>query len=210
MRILPFGDRGLLAELDDLGQALALLGQLQRDRPAGVTDLVPAARTVLVVVDPERFTLESARRWIERAEAAEPIPAASTTTRRHVIPVLYDGTDLAPLADELGLTVLELIAAHSGRDWTVAFGGFAPGFAYLSPAADGSAPWPEIPRLAAPRAVVPAGSVAAAGGFSGVYPRASPGGWRLLGTTEVPLWDARRTQPALLAPGDTVRFEARR
>ncbi|NQX29756.1 allophanate hydrolase subunit 1 [Microbacteriaceae bacterium VKM Ac-2854] len=203
MRILPYGERALLAEVVDLDAALALLRALERDRAVGVLDLVPAARTVLVVVEPRILPVAAARRWIEEVAAQPPVSAAASSVVHHTIAVVYDGADLQPLADELGWSTEELVASHSGRDWTVAFGGFAPGFAYLVP---GGA-WPEIPRLAAPRTNVPAGSVAVAGGFGGMYPRASPGGWRLLGRTDAPLWDARRTPPALLAPGDVVRFE---
>ncbi len=116
--------------------------------------------------------------------------------------VRYDGPDLDEVARLTGLTVAEVVAAHTGTPWRVAFGGFAPGFAYLV----GGDPRLRVPRRATPRPSVPAGSVGLAGEFSGVYPRSSPGGWQLLGTSEAPLWDERRDPPALLGPGALVRF----
>ena len=111
--------------------------------------------------------------------------------------VRYDGPDLDEVARLTGLTHAEVVAAHTGTPWRVAFGGFAPGFAYLV----GGDPRLHVPRRDRPRPSVPAGSVGLAGEFSGVYPRSSPGGWQLLGTTDAVLWDADRDPPALLAPG---------
>lgn len=122
-----------------------------------------------------------------------------------MIPVTYDGPDLVEVARLTGLTVDEVVAAHTGTPWRVAFGGFAPGFAYLV----GGDPRLQVPRRETPRTSVPAGSVGLAGEFSGVYPRASPGGWQLIGRTDAVMWDVDRDPPALLAPGATVRFEAR-
>lgn len=120
------------------------------------------------------------------------------------IDVVYDGPDLAVVARHTGLTVPEVIAAHTGRPWTVGFTGFAPGFGYL---VDGD-PRLTVPRLADPRPRVPAGSVALAGGYSGIYPTASPGGWQLIGRTSAVLWDSDRRPPALLRPGLRLRFRA--
>jgi KipI family sensor histidine kinase inhibitor len=123
------------------------------------------------------------------------------------IPVTYDGPDLDDVAVLTGLTRDGVVAAHTGTDWRVGFGGFAPGFAYLV----GGDPRLRVPRRSEPRTRVPAGAVGLAGEFSGIYPRESPGGWQLLGTTDVVLWDADREPPALLVPGTIVRFvEARR
>ncbi|MFC2538466.1 MAG: 5-oxoprolinase/urea amidolyase family protein, partial [Lautropia mirabilis] len=118
------------------------------------------------------------------------------------IPVRYDGEDLAEMADYLGLSVEELVRRHAASVWQVAFTGFAPGFAYLS----GGDPVFNVPRRASPRTRIPAGSVGLAGTFSAVYPRATPGGWQLIGTTDVPMWDLARTPPALLQPGQRVQF----
>jgi KipI family sensor histidine kinase inhibitor len=121
-----------------------------------------------------------------------------------VIDVVYDGADLADVAALLGMDTDGVVAAHTGTLWRVGFGGFAPGFAYL---VDGN-PRLAVPRRAEPRTRVPAGSVALAGEFSGVYPRESPGGWQLIGHTSAMLWDVGRPQPALLTPGLWVQFRA--
>ncbi|WP_240036799.1 5-oxoprolinase subunit B family protein [Leifsonia flava] len=198
------GDRALLIELDSLDAVLALHAALQHGRPSGVIDLVPAARTVLVTVDPAQLSLSEARRWVDRAAEAPPADVAVERTEPVVIPVRYDGPDLVSLAAVLGLQPAELVARHQAATWRVAFSGFAPGFGYLV-----SADWPhDVPRLASPRTRVPAGSVGLAGEFGGIYPRSSPGGWQLIGTTETVLWDTAAAPPALLVPGGTVRFEA--
>ena len=114
----------------------------------------------------------------------------------------YDGPDLHDVAARTGLTTAEVVAAHTALPWRVAFGGFAPGFAYLV----GGDPRLVVPRRDHPRPTVPAGAVGLAGEFSGIYPRSSPGGWQLLGTTDVVLWDVDRDPPALLTPGTTVHF----
>lgn len=120
------------------------------------------------------------------------------------IPVRYDGPDLAEVAERTGLTAGELIAAHTGTLWRAAFAGFAPGFAYLT----GGDPRLSVPRRATPRTEIPSGAVGMAGEYCGIYPRRSPGGWQLIGSTDVVLWDERRDPPALLAPGTAVRFVA--
>jgi KipI family sensor histidine kinase inhibitor len=118
------------------------------------------------------------------------------------IPVTYDGPDLADVTSHTGLSEDEIVAAHTGTPWTVAFGGFAPGFAYLV----GGDERLVVPRRESPRTSVPAGSVGLAGEFSGVYPRSSPGGWQLIGRTDAVMFDVDRDPPALLAPGAHVRF----
>ncbi|HOF63500.1 MAG TPA: carboxyltransferase domain-containing protein, partial [Dermatophilaceae bacterium] len=118
------------------------------------------------------------------------------------ISVRYDGPDLLDVARHTGLSPREVVAAHTGMPWRVGFGGFAPGFAYLV----GGDPRLTVPRRSSPRTSVPAGAVALAGDFSGIYPRESPGGWQLIGTTDVVLWDAERTPPALFTPGMVVTF----
>ncbi|MFD5315586.1 allophanate hydrolase subunit 1 [Streptomyces sp. NPDC127098] len=201
------GDQAVLAELDGLPCVLALRASLVADRPPGVGELVAAATTLLVRYDPALTDHAEVRRALaERARAlatgsvAPPAPAHAPLTIR----VRYDGPDLSEVAALTGLSVAEVVARHTSARYTVAFAGFAPGFGYLT----GTDPLLHVPRRAEPRTAVPAGSVAVAGGFTGVYPRSSPGGWRLLGTTDAPLWDTGRDPPALLVPGRTVRFTA--
>ncbi len=155
---------------------------------------VLGAKTVLVHGEPTK--LRGLLAGLEVGRAPTPVGA------RHTIEVDYNGPDLTAVAELCGLTPAEVIAAHTGTPWLVGFAGFAPGFAYLT---DGD-PRLQVPRLERPRPLVPAGSVALAGSFSGVYPRASPGGWQLIGSTTAPLWDLDREVPALLQPGDLVTF----
>ncbi|MEN2738298.1 urea amidolyase family protein [Microbacterium sp. X-17] len=201
LRILPMGDRALLAEVADLDAVLLLRDALAASRPDGVVDLVPAARTVLVRVDPTVLSLAAAEAWIARAAGAS-ASAVPTEAARVELDVVYDGPDLAATADLLGLSSEALAARHAAAVWRVAFTGFAPGFGYLV-----SLDWPfDLPRLTAPRTRVPAGSIGVAGGFSGAYPRESPGGWRLLGRTDAVLFDPAAPAPVLLPPGTEVRF----
>ncbi|CAM5405837.1 hypothetical protein FALB51S_02270 [Frigidibacter albus] len=201
MRLLPAGDRALLVELADLPAVLALLGRLRQSPLPGAVELVPGARTLLL-----RWQAGQARRAdLARALQAlelEPGGAAPASGREIEIPVRYDGADLAAIAALTGLPVAEVIRRHTATPQVVAFTGFAPGFAYLT----GGDPALQVPRRQSPRPRIPAGAVALAGPFSGVYPRASPGGWQLLGTTPLAMWDLGRDQPALLQPGDRVRF----
>jgi KipI family sensor histidine kinase inhibitor len=205
-RLRRAGGTGLLAELDDLPAVLALRAALDADRPAGVTELVAAARTLLVRWDPAVTGHAAVARAVTAAagRAAGGGPALAAPHPELTVPVRYDGPDLAAVAEAAGLRPEEVVARHTAPRYTVAFAGFAPGFGYLT----GTDPALHLPRRAEPRTAVPAGAVAVAGGFTGVYPRSSPGGWHLLGTTELPLWDERRDPPALLVPGRTVRFVA--
>lgn len=202
MVIRPFGDSALLVEVDALADVLELHAALERSRPRGVRDLVPAARTVLVHVDPAVLPLAAARRWIAGVDA-DGRPAVPESPAAEVeIPVVYDGPDLDETAALLGVTREELVARHLAARWTVAFTGFAPGFGYLV-----SDDWQfDVPRRATPRTRVPRGSVAFAGEFTGAYPRETPGGWQLIGTTGAPLFDPHAEPAALLRPGTRVRF----
>ncbi|MGV2899593.1 5-oxoprolinase/urea amidolyase family protein [Achromobacter sp. AGC78] len=199
MRFLPVNTDALLVELDDLEQTLALFAALQGRPIEGVTELVPAARTVLVVFQPG---------VVSRAALIADIGARDTSSRVArdgkliEIPVHYNGEDLDDVAQHLGITREEVVRRHTGGTYSVAFTGFAPGFAYLS----GGDPTLDVPRRKTPRTRIPAGAVALAGTFSGVYPQASPGGWQILGVTPVAMWDLNRDTPALLQPGYRVRF----
>lgn len=205
-RVRPFGDRALLAEVDDLDAVLDLSARLSVARPPGVVDVVPAARTVLITFDPAVVTLAAARAWITDAAAGAPPGAAGAAAALVELPTVYDGDDLADVAALLGCSAEELVRRHTAAEWTVAFTGFAPGFGYLV-----SPDWPHVvPRRASPRTRVPAGAVALAGEFTGAYPRDTPGGWQLIGTTSAPLFDPDAAPPALLQPGARVRFTAQR
>jgi len=205
-RVLGYGAEAVLIEVAGLPEAMALDAALRRlvatdPAWAGVTDVVPAARTVLVVADPAVIPgLTRAAAGVLRRTTATTLPAP---TRTVVIPVSYDGPDLADVAALTGLDVAEVVTAHTGTPWRVGFTGFAPGFAYLI----GGDPRLRVPRRATPRAAVAAGSVALAATYSAVYPLPSPGGWQVIGHTAVALWDAGSTAPALLTPGTEVRFE---
>ncbi|HVV09937.1 allophanate hydrolase subunit 1 [Amycolatopsis sp.] len=201
MRVRPFGDQALLAEVDGIDAVLGLYAALAESLPAGITEMVPAATTLLVRFDPRVTDPET---LAARLAGIEPVPAQSLRGGEVVVPVIYDGPDLGEVGDSTGLGVAGVIAAHTATQYIVAFGGFAPGFGYLT----GLDPRLHLPRRSVPRTKVPVGSVAIAGEYTGVYPRSSPGGWQLLGRTEIPLWDTERRPPALLAPGTKVRFEA--
>ncbi|CCQ14827.1 putative allophanate hydrolase subunit 1 [Rhodococcus sp. AW25M09] len=197
MRILSAGESALLVEFDGLDEAMAHYRALVADPPPAVVDLVPAARTVLVMFDGPRQPIVD---WISRMK---PVDGTSDRSETVTIPVVYDGEDLDEVSRLTGLSTTEVVAAHLDQTWTVAFGGFAPGFGYLIGADERL----HVPRRTSPRTSVPAGSVGLAGEFSGIYPRSSPGGWQLIGRTDAQLWDLDRDPPALLRPGTTVRFE---
>lgn len=211
VQVLPAGEEAVLVEVPGLDDVLALHAALvsaageRTGAWSAVTDLVPAARTVLVVTGRGADLDALARSVREVADAAprgfpeNPVGQATPVVE---IPVRYDGPDLAEVARLTGLTPREVVTAHTATPWRVAFGGFAPGFGYLV----GGDRRLEVPRRRVPRPSVPAGSVGLAGEFSGVYPRSSPGGWQLIGSTEAVLWDTRRDPPALLAPGTLVQF----
>jgi KipI family sensor histidine kinase inhibitor len=192
------GDAALLIQAEGLADRLA--AAIVSERIAGVLDVVPGAGTVLVTIEPGRLDLgELAERVL-----GLPLPEASqAAAARAEIPVVYDGEDLAEVARLTGLSADEVIARHAAAEYTVGWMGFSPGFGYLTGLDKALA---EVPRLAEPRLRVPAGAVAIAGGLAAVYSSASPGGWRLLGRTSAVLWDPRRDPPALLAPGQRVRF----
>lgn len=207
MRVLPAGDRALLLECDSLAAVLHAHRVLTAHPMDGVGEVVPAARTVLVRLDPRVVGLGHAEHRIGEllaaagdAEADDGDAVSETVVS---IPMVYDGEDLEVVAEAWGCDVDEVVRRHGATEWECVFVGFAPGFPYLIPV--GSA-LPPVPRRATSRARVPAGSVALAAEYCGVYPRSSPGGWQLLGRTDAPLWDARRDPPALVPAGTRVRF----
>jgi KipI family sensor histidine kinase inhibitor len=196
---MPAGTSAVLIELESLDQVMGLDAALRSTPPAGTVDLVPAARTVLVIFDPAATTAER----VAADVAGRQITSVNERARPLVeVPVVYDGEDLAEVAELSGLTEEEVIARHLQPEYRVAFCGFAPGFAYIV----GGDPALRVPRRHSPRTAVPAGSVALADEFTGVYPRQMPGGWQLIGRTDAVLWDLDRNPPALLPPGTTVRF----
>lgn len=192
--VRPAGDQGALIELPDNGAAVRLAGLLREER-SDLLDVVIGHTTVLVTWAGEKPDLDDA---VKRALVAEAGPAG----RLVEIPVVYDGPDLDEVARLTGLSPEEVIARHTGAEHVAAFIGFQPGFAYLT----GGDTLLHVPRRDVPRTRVPGGTVAIAGPYSGVYPRESPGGWRLLGSTTALMFDPAREPPALLAPGDRVRF----
>jgi KipI family sensor histidine kinase inhibitor len=193
-----YGRQALLVQPRQRRTVLALADAL-RTVP-GVTEVVPAARTVLIHCAAPSC-VDDVREHVQRVAAAL-VGAAPPARDEIVLDVRYDGADLADTARLVDLDVDGLVRAHSEAGYVVAFCGFAPGFAYLT----GLPKRLRVPRLPEPRTRVPAGSVGVAGEFTGVYPRSSPGGWRLLGHTDAPLWDLSRDPPALLPPGTRVRF----
>ncbi|MEZ0365440.1 allophanate hydrolase subunit 1 [Mycobacterium sp. pUA109] len=203
--VLDYGDRALLLQFDNTAEVLAWTAALREAALPGVVDIVPASRTVLVKLDSARYQTAIRQRLRKLQVHPEAVPTAPPGDRIDVvIDVVYDGADLAEVADYTGLTIAQVINAHTATPWRVGFGGFAPGFAYLV----GGDPRLMIPRRSEPRTAVPAGAVGLAGEFSGIYPRRSPGGWQLIGHTDAVLWDIDRPQPALLTPGLWVQFRA--
>lgn len=199
MRFLPVSLATILVELADLDETLALFASLQNDPIEGIEETVPAARTLMIRFRPEKIGSEAlAARLASRDLSAKIAPSDNLVE----IPVRYNGEDLADVAELTGLSIEEVIRRHTESEFTVAFCGFAPGFGYLV----GGDPALHVPRRQSPRTRIPAGSVALAGAFSGVYPQNSPGGWQIIGTTPVKMWDIDRDPGALFQPGYRVRF----
>ena len=200
MRLRPAGERGLLVEVEELETVHRLHAALRQLDPPGVVELVPGYRTVLIVADPERAgVLDELAAGLPGLELP---PAGAVAGETVEIPVSYDGEDLPEVAGLTGLEADEVVRRHTAPEYTVAFLGFSPGFPYLV----GLDPALEVTRRDTPRTSIPAGSVGLAGNQTGIYPTASPGGWQLIGRTEVTLFDPARDPPALLAPGTRLRF----
>ena len=199
--IRPFGEAALLVELGTVDRAGELAAALRAEAPAGIVEVVPGLESVLVELNP--LSADASRIIEALHERIALLTGASLRGRLHTIRVAYGGDGLAEVASLIGLTEAEVVGIHAASELRVLFCGFAPGFAYL-----GDLP-PElwVERLATPRTRTPAGSVAIAGSMSGIYPTDLPGGWRVIGRTAVELFDPRRDPPALLLPGDRVRFE---
>lgn len=199
----PVGAQALLVEVDPPDAVLALYRVLQsvRTRPplAGVVDVVPGAESVLLDGLADRRAVAE---WLRSLEVG--LGDAASEATLVTLPVRYDGPDLSVVADAWGTSPEGVVARHTSVEHRVAFLGFAPGFAYLR----GVPQDRPVPRRPAPRPAVPAGSVAVAGAFTGIYPRSSPGGWQLIGRTDAWLFDPERDPPARLSPGMAVRFEA--
>jgi KipI family sensor histidine kinase inhibitor len=195
VRLLPCGIGAVLAEYDTLDEVIAVSDALRESEVQGIGEVVPGARTVLVQYSGvDRATLE--RLLVPTPGRQRPVGPVVE------IPVVYDGEDLEEVADSTEMTVAQVIELHSGTVYTAAFVGFTPGFAYLA----GLPLALRLSRRSTPRTVVPAGSVAIASEFTGVYPTSSPGGWHLLGRTPVAMFDLRRPDPVLVAAGARVRF----
>lgn len=192
-----YGDRALLVtELDEPAAFAAAIHTAELP----ILDVATGADSVMVVL---ASPADAAPVWAALSRLSS--TATATTSNELVeINVQYDGDDLEDVAFLTGMSVESIVELHTSTEFTVAFCGFAPGFAYLT----GLPAELHVPRLATPRTAVPAGSVAIAAEFSGVYPRTSPGGWRLIGRTNADLFDVQRDPPALLTPGDRVRFIA--
>jgi len=198
--IRQFGEAALLVEAGTPERAQALAASLRADPIAGIEGIVPGLASVLIELDPfGPVTIHDAVA-ARLAEVNEAPPAG----RLRTIPVVYDGPDLAAVAELCGLSEAEVIERHSATELRVLFDGFAPGFAYLGDLPDEL----RVPRLDTPRTRTAAGSVGIAGPMSGIYPAELPGGWRIIGRTPVALFDPHRDPPAYLVPGDAVRFES--
>jgi KipI family sensor histidine kinase inhibitor len=198
VRLRRAGERGVLAEVADLDGVHRLVAGVRAAGLSGVVDVVPGYRTVLVTTV-DATSLAAVRSALPRLA----LPAAAAAASRLVeVPVHDDGADLGEVAARTGLSRDEVVTRHTAPDYLVAFLGFAPGFPYLV----GLDPALHVPRRATPRTSVPAGAVGLAGEQTGIYPRATPGGWQLIGRTDVVLFDPDRDPPALLSPGDRLRF----
>ncbi|WP_280462093.1 5-oxoprolinase subunit B family protein [Nocardia carnea] len=205
--VRPAGDRAFLCTPAP-DRVADLAAELRERSLPGVVDLLPAAETVLVTLD----SPESAYRLrpeIERLVATVNEAVPGNVSRGTLpggepvrIPVHYDGPDLPAVAEALDLRPDEVVAAHTGTVWRCSFVGFAPGFGYLESPDERLT----VARRAVPRTRIPAGSVALAGGYSAVYPRESPGGWQLIGRTDLVMWDTERDPPAVIRAGGLVRF----
>lgn len=210
LRAHPLGDAAITINFGSekspelLARIQAVARLLGEERIAHVDDIVPAYLTLTVFYDALHASYqEMSAKLLDFCERSSQLVSPRTLSRKHVIPVRYDGIDLESIAAATRLPIEQVIARHTARTYTVDLLGFVPGFAYLSEI-DAAL---QVPRRAQPRPRVAAGSVAIAGPQTAVYPLDTPGGWHIIGTTSTVMFDPARDPPALLAPGDAVRFE---
>ena len=210
IHILPAGDRAMVADFgnvisEEVNQKVNLLQQkLAEKELPGVLELVPAFRSLLIEYDPAMLPMQKLRDILQHIPLEEQL---QNTVAKHIwkIPCCYGGKygeDLQNMAELTGLSPQEIINIHSSTDYRVYMLGFLPGFVYLG----GLDPRIAVPRLSVPRVEIPAGSVAIGGSQTGVYPIASPGGWRLIGSTPLAFYDPEREKPILCEAGDFIRF----
>jgi KipI family sensor histidine kinase inhibitor len=205
-RVLPYGERAVLVEPPDPGGVAAVVRAADAGMFRGVGEAVPGAASVLLIGTGSRLEPADVADVVARLAGLLEAPQAADPAEPDLeIPLRYDGPDLERVAAHAGCSVAEVVARHSGASYRVAVTGFGPGFGYLT----GLPQELWCPRLTTPRPRVPAGSVALAARWTGVYPRAMPGGWNILGTTAVVTFDPARRPPALLHAGRAVRFVAR-
>jgi KipI family sensor histidine kinase inhibitor len=194
----PYGEAAVLLECADLADTQAVRAELQRDLWPEIAEVITGAQTLLL-----RLRGPLSHRRVQQLERLSPAAASEEAAADPIrIEVDYSGEDLAEVAELVGLSSDEVVAEHTGQLWTVAFCGFAPGFAYLYCESDRL----RVPRRDTPRKQVPAGAVGLADRWSAVYPRSSPGGWQLIGRASMPMWDLQRDPPAVLQPGARVQF----
>lgn len=194
------GGTALLVSFESLDEVVAFHAGLTAAPLPGVTEVVSGARTLLVRFD--RGTTDAGRLRTDLARVRPVAGGHRDDDEPIVVPVTYDGDDLDAVGSITGMSREALVAWHTGQVWTSAFCGFAPGFSYLT----GTSPSLDLPRRTTARTVVPSGAVALAGEFSAVYPRPSPGGWQLIGRTDVAMWSVDRDPPALAPAGTRIRF----
>lgn len=205
-RILPAGDRGLIAEFGDtIDEAVnervhRLARRLEKQRLRGITELVPTYRSLLIHYDPDRLSYHRLCRVLKRCRPEGTL--AGTGKRVLEVPCLYDGEDLPAMTELTGLSREEIISIHSGTDYKIYMLGFLPGFVYLG----GLDKRICAPRLSSPRTKIPAGAVGIGGSQTGIYPMESPGGWRLIGRTPLKMYDPGREKPVLCKAGEYIRF----
>ncbi len=211
-RYLPFGDHALIVEFGDVidlavnSKVIALNEALLKADIKGVEELVPTYRSLLVRYNPAEITYEQLVARVNEIEKMLKDKPAEMVRRKLIVPIVYGGAygpDLGYVAQYHGLTEEQVVKFHSGRDYRVYMIGFVAGFPYLGDVPEEIA----TPRLETPRLKVPAGSVGIAERQTGIYPCEAPGGWRIIGRTPIKLFDPRQQPPALLKPGDVVKFQ---
>ncbi len=203
LAIRPYGREAILVEVDGVAEMMALQSTLTDLALPGVTDVLPGARTLLVRFESGTVSASALADQVRQAAAVAVVATGSSSETPVIVPIVYDGPDLAHVAQRCGLSPAEVVERHMSREYVVAFIGFAPGFYFLA----GGDPALQMSRRESPRTKLPRGSVGLASEFTGIYPRESPGGWQIIGHTAAALWDLTVHPSAMLAPGTTVRFE---